>query len=274
MNNTAIEQITLGNCHVKRIVIYRDDAPDPKKVICRVGDRVFDRYFYVTKGTIYIQNKYGEEVVADAGSIVYLPADVEYVSHWDATVKGGYISFNFELEDLNGKHMELDDVSVVVAKDKNANIRNLFERAHEYYMQHEKFANLKLISLFYRITYAIFKQIDKQSYKAEQTAQEIYKAMVYLNDNYMSKVTTEELAIMCNVSEATFRRLFKEHNGVSPVKYKNHLRMLHAQDMLRSGYYTASEVSDIVGCSDLSHFNKLYRSEFGVNPSEEIPNFD
>ena len=37
MNNTALEQITLGNCHVKRIVIYRDDAPDPKKVICRIG---------------------------------------------------------------------------------------------------------------------------------------------------------------------------------------------------------------------------------------------
>ena len=274
MNNNTLEQITLGNCHVKRIVICRSDAPNHQKVICRVGDKVFDRYFYVTKGTIYIQNKYGEEVVANAGTIVYLPADVEYVSHWDVTVKGGYISFNFELEDLNRKHMELADVSVAVARDKSGNIQSLFERAHEYYMQHEKFANLKLISLFYRITYAIFKEIDRKNYKEEQTAHEIYKAMVYLNDNYMSKVTTEELATMCNVSEATFRRLFKEHNGVSPVKYKNHLRMFHAKDMLRSGYYTASEVSDIMGCSDLSHFNKLYRSEFGVNPSEEIPNFD
>ena len=132
--------------------------------------------------------------------VVYLPADVEYVSYWDVTVKGGYISFNFELEDLNRKHMELADVSVAVAMDKSGNIQSLFERAHEYYMQHEKFANLKLISLFYRITYAIFKEIDRKNYKEKQTAHEIYKAMVYLNDNYMSKVTTEELATMCNVS--------------------------------------------------------------------------
>lgn len=273
MNNKILEQITLGNCHVKRMVIYRDDAPNPKKIICKEGDRVFDRYFYVTKGTIYIQNKCGEEVVANAGTIVYLPADVEYVSHWDTTVKGGYISFSFVLEDLSGKHMALDSVSVVVARDKKGDIRNLFERAHEYYMQHGKFANLQLTSLFYRITYSLFKQIERQSYK-EENAQEIYKAMVYLNDNYMSKVTTEELAAMCNVSVATFRRLFKAYNGISPLKYKNHLRMLHAKDMLCSGYYTASEIADIVGCSDLSHFNKLYRSEFGVNPSDEIPKFD
>ena len=268
-----MQTIIEGNCLVKKIVIF-NGVPNPEKHICKIGDKIYDRFFYVTKGTFYLRNKSGTELVANAGTIIYLPADVEYESHWDASTKGGYISFAFLLTDLDGEHLNLAEEAIIAAKDKKGDIKTLFENAHCYYMQHEKFVSLKLKSLFYRIIYVVFRQLDHKSYKEEETAREIYKAMIYLDDNYMSKVTTEELASMCNLSAATFRRYFKEYNNTSPLKYKNHLRMLHAQDMLRSGFYTASEVSQLVGCSDLSHFNKLYRSEFGANPSDEIPTFD
>ena len=52
------------------------------------------------------------------------------------------------------------------------------------------------------------------------------------------------------------------------------LRMNHAKDMLESGVYTVTEVSDIMNCTDLSHFNRLYSSVFGINPSESKKHFD
>ena len=58
---------------------------------------------------------------------------------------------------------------------------------------------------------------------------------------------------------------------MSPLKYKNHLKMQSAREMLKSGYHTVYEVSESVNCTDISHFNKLYKAEFGVNPSEDIP---
>ena len=47
--------------------------------------------------------------------------------------------------------------------------------------------------------------------------------------------------------------------------------MQSAREMLKSGYHTVSEVSESVNCTDISHFNKLYKAEFGINPSEDIP---
>ena len=268
-----MQSVMEGNCLVKKIVIF-SGIPNPEKHICKMGDKLFDRFFYVTKGKFYLKNKSGMGIQANAGDVIYLPADVEYESHWDTEVKGGYISFAFLLTDLEGEHLNLTEEAIIVAKDKKGDVKTLFENALHYYIQPDKFVSLRLKSLFYRITYAIFRQLDHENYKDEEQARAIYKAMIYLDDNYMTKVTTEELAAMCNLSVSSFRRYFKEYNHTSPLKYKNRLRMQHAKEMLSSGFYITSEVSDIVGCTDLSHFNKLYRSEFGVNPSEEIPKFD
>ena len=273
MNEKTMKIIMEGDCLVQKIVIF-SGIPNPEKHICKMGDRLFDRFFYVTKGTFYLTNKSGTSIQAKAGEIVYLPADVEYESCWDADVKGGYISFAFLLMDSEGEHLNLAEEAIIVANDKKGDIKTLFENALRYYIQHDKFVSLRLKSLFYRIAYSVFRQLDHKNYTEEGQARAIYKAMIYLDDHYMTKVTTEELASMCNLSVASFRRYFKEYNQTSPLKYKNHLRMRHAREMLSSGYYTASEVSDIVGCTDLSHFNKLYRSEFGINPSDEIPSFD
>lgn len=274
MDKQVMQAVLEGNCLVKKFFICRDDSVNPDKYVCRTGDRLFSRFFYITKGTFLLTNKSGTQLVADAGTIIYLPSDLEYDSEWKAPGKGGYISFTFFLTDPMGQHMALAEEAVVIAKDKKGNIKTLFERADQYYRQYERFVDLKLTALFYQIVYDIFREIERKTYKEEEATREIYKAMIYLNDNYMSKVTTEELALMCNLSEATFRRYFRAYNKVSPLKYKNHLRMLHAQEMLRSGFYTVSEVSEIVECSDLSHFNKLYRSEFGKNPSDDIPHFE
>ena len=62
----------------------------------------------------------------------------------------------------------------------------------------------------------------------------------------------------------------KKYNGISPLKYKNKLKMKHAKELLKSGLYTVSEVAEIVNCTDISHLNKLYKAEFGTTPSNDL----
>lgn len=266
----AYEQIGSGDFYVNRISVYSGTVTGPYEYICSKGMRIFDRFFYVSKGTIYISDKQGHTVEATAGSIIYLPDDFEYFSRWDEATEGRYLNLHFSLLDYEGNILHLSDKAIIVAKDQDGSLYNSFNDAYQLYIQHKNFDNLKLKSLFYTILYTILKQMDYAAYKSNKETAEIYKAMIYLNDNYMTDVTTEQLAEMCNLSPSTFRKLFKIQNGTSPHKYKNHLRMLHARKMLQSGLYNVSEVSDIVKCHDLSHFNKLYKKEFGVNPSDDI----
>ena len=165
---------------------------------------------------------------------------------------------------------QMEDSSAVLL-DPKGELYALFNGALECYVHAERFAELRLQGYFYDILYGIVKQVERRRLKQEEDVGQIYKALIHLNDHYMSEVTAEELAAMCGMSVATFRRLFKKYKQTSPLKYKNHLRMLHAREMLQSGLYTVSEICELVNCTDLSHFNKMYRAEFGINPSADMP---
>ena len=81
----------------------------------------------------------------------------------------------------------------------------------------------------------------------------------------------EDLVKLTNVGECQFRRSFKALKGMSPIKYRNMLRMTKAIDLLKTGEYSVVEASMIVGFDDPSYFSKLFKKQFGQSPSSYIP---
>lgn len=262
----SINTICNGDCYVKKIVVFASLA-NPNRFICRKGDKLMDRLFYITKGVFYIQESGKPEITAPAGTLLYLPSDVEYESYWEKNADISYITFNYSLYDLNNQELHLSDRIIIAANDTSGALHRLLCDSAETYIQHEKYADLALQAYFYKLIFKIFRQQERKAMRADENSAEIYKAIVHLDNHYMSNVTTEDLAKMCNISVATFRRIFKKSKSVSPMKYKLGLRMAHAKNMLESGVYTVSEVAELMGCTDLSHFNRQYHSVFGINPS-------
>ena len=62
------------------------------------------------------------------------------------------------------------------------------------------------------------------------------------------------------------RKEFKIHTGMSPVKYRNLLRLSKARDYIEYGDISVQEISDTLGYSTVSHFIKEFRSHFGMSP--------
>ncbi len=267
---SVIEKLFNKEFSVQEISVWTA-IPDPKLYYCKIGQKRINRLFYISKGTFYLKNSDLSEITASKGDILYLPCDVEYISHWDEREEGHYISLNFLLFDKKGEPLLLSDKVEHIAKDKKGDLYTLFKTALEEYVKNQSFAYLRLQSLFYEVVYEISRNIQRRILKDDKATSEIYKAIIYLNDNYMGDVTTEQLAKMCGLSLSVFRRRFKANSGMSPMKYKLKLRLKHARQMLKSGSYTVSEISELLSCSDISHFNKLYNAEFSKNPSEDIP---
>ncbi len=266
----TIEAINKGNCSVGKISVFFG-TPNKIRYSRSIGELPFDRFFHINRGSFSLINKSGTKISAGAGNIIYLPADVEYESYWEKPEEGEYILFGFTLLNDIGQRISFSNEAILILKDKNAGLNNSFSDAYKKYTEYGLYANIELQSDFFHILYTILRLREKNSLKHGDSSKEIYKAMLYLNNNYTSDITSEKLASMCNLSPTTFRVLFKKYNNASPIKYKNHLRMNHAKEMLSSGLYTVSEVSEIVNCYDLAHFSKLYKNEFGVNPSQDIP---
>ena len=60
------------------------------------------------------------------------------------------------------------------------------------------------------------------------------------------------------MSESNFRKLFKEYTGVSPIEFRNRIRIAEVQKMTDSGEYRISEAAYATGFNNMSFFYHEY----------------
>ena len=63
-------------------------------------------------------------------------------------------------------------------------------------------------------------------------------------------------------------REFKKYTNSTIVQYINSLRVGHAQRLFVETDKSVTEISKIVGFSNVTHFNRVYRSVTGLSPSK------
>lgn len=90
----------------------------------------------------------------------------------------------------------------------------------------------------------------------------------YLNENYTEPITLEDLAARFYINPSYLCREFKKHIGSTVIQYVNDLRILHAQRLLQETDKSVTEISKIVGFSNVTHFNRIYKCNTGMSPSE------
>lgn len=96
----------------------------------------------------------------------------------------------------------------------------------------------------------------------------IMPALRIISYEYERDITVEELAKSCNMSISYFRKRFTESLGMCPQKYLNHVRLMMAEHMLKSTNDSILNISQNVGFHTLSSFNKLFKKNYGMSPSE------
>ncbi len=90
-----------------------------------------------------------------------------------------------------------------------------------------------------------------------------------LDNLFDSQLTNSFLAEELSISERQLYRMVKELTGLSPNIYIRQIRLEEAYQLLQSGkYYTVKEVVAKVGFQKADYFTRLFKSEFGLTPSE------
>lgn len=95
------------------------------------------------------------------------------------------------------------------------------------------------------------------------------QAVNYIHEHYAEEISIPELAEMLYVSPYHLCREFKKATGKTIVQYLNMTRVLHAQRMLLETDYNITRISKETGFSNLTHFNRIFKSIAGMSPSEK-----
>lgn len=89
-----------------------------------------------------------------------------------------------------------------------------------------------------------------------------------IQSNLYSDLSLDELAKLCNMSLATFKRKFTDTYKEAPRKYITRLKLERAMDLLLTTDKRISEIAFDVGFESVSTFNRAFRSFVQLSPSE------
>jgi AraC family transcriptional regulator of arabinose operon len=94
----------------------------------------------------------------------------------------------------------------------------------------------------------------------------IQAAVDYILNHYEKVITLETIADHVNVSPSRLGALFREHLGISAIKWRDHIRMQKARELLANSDAAVNEVGSLVGYTDALYFSRRFKQHFGYSP--------
>ena len=123
--------------------------------------------------------------------------------------------------------------------------------------------------LFHKIVMQLERDAADTKLKSGNTA--VLQSIEYIHDHFTDPaLTVARLAADCNMSETYYRHLFAQHCHATPLQYINALKLQTAIELLKSKYYTVSQVAEQCGFANPYYFSTFIKRETGHSPNKFI----
>ena len=190
-------------------------------------------------------------------SLFYLPKGSSYVVK--DIRKGGCYAINFEAE--------IDEKPFCIKTRNKEGFLKLFRDAEKRWKRHDR-GNIYVMRTLYDILIEMQNEHQKD-YMPDSHFDLIAPAVKKINSDFTDNdLSVSQLADMCNISEAYFRRIFTNKFGVSPKEYIISMRINYAERLLTSGQLNVSEVASLCGYFEACYFSRDFKRRIGVSPNE------
>ncbi len=114
----------------------------------------------------------------------------------------------------------------------------------------------------------IFRALGKES--AGKNGAKLAPAIRYLLEHLTEKISCTHLASLCFLSTAQFYSLFQEEYRMAPLEYRSRLLSDKAAYLLKTGSFSVTEVSEMMGFESVSYFSRFFKKQIGSSPAAYI----
>ena len=93
-------------------------------------------------------------------------------------------------------------------------------------------------------------------------------AVDYILNNYSEDISVEMIARAVNISPSRLSALFRQHFGVSLIKWRDHIRMEKAKELINNTSSLIGDIANQVGYADPLYFSRRFNDHFGCSPTK------
>lgn len=220
-----------------------------------------ERFIYLTDGSALFSVGCGR-IRASARDMVYLPRNTEYSSLW--LEKSAFVVVDISLSDAADSEIFFGDKPEILFHDKFCVYDGLLRELADKSEGKDPFNWLECTSLCLKLLCEMARETKQTETSGKYSR--IKNAITYIESNFAKDFPIDDLAKMSYLSPTSFRRLFFECKGMSPVDYRNTLRIRRSAELLKSGKHSVSEAAEKVGINDVKYFGKLFSRYMGTTP--------
>lgn len=249
IDQLTLDSLRLESCHVPAMHRY---VMQPAPV---------ERFIYITQGQVEFSLR-GGSLKAGLRDMIYLPRDTAYQSHW--LTDADFVVVDLLLRNGDGQDIRFWDDPCVLFRDTHGIYGRLLAELADKANATGPFDWLERLSLCFKLLCQMARDTNRE--ELDKNQRQLKEALSYLESNYADDFPVDTLAKMCSLSPSRFRRLFFASKGMSPVDYRNRLRIHKAAELLRTGRYTIGQAAEQVGIQDIKYFGKLFKRYTGFNP--------
>ena len=136
------------------------------------------------------------------------------------------------------------------------------KRIEESWLRSEM-GQLTMLSDFYSLCNIIYSSYNSPYAPRDER---VVAAKEYMDLHFKERDCLGRAVDICRITSRRFNDIFKLRYGLTPNRYLIEKKIDYAKQLLSVGYLPISEVSDMVGFSDVYYFSKLFKQETGMTP--------
>ncbi len=164
----------------------------------------------------------------------------------------------------------IETLPSTVKLDENSKIPSIFAEIIAEYSRSKNHFNISTYEKLLRIIDELEKYSAKNSVKQVNGRKidinAVERAIDFINENYMCRITLKEIADAAHLSPIYLHKLFGDTVGVTPYEYTLNTRVEKAKALLSLTDIPISEIAVSVGFTDQAYMGKMFKQKTGYTP--------
>ena len=262
----TVDESAVGELCVGNLVVMSGVRPAGRTVDMEDG-RSCHGIFCLHNGEARFWEKGKRETLVKAGELLYIPKGHRYKMQYTGE-NSAYVLLNFDLFQRAGEELALfPGITVVFREDGTHRVTGIMSRMESDGADQSVTAQLRRKELAYRLLGIVYSE-NMLLLNRQLEDSRILPGVLLLKQSYLENVPVERFAQACSISISLFRELFKRQYGMSPVQYRNRLRIDRARQLLRDGGCTVAEAAYASGFENMGYFCSYYKKVTGYRPGQ------
>lgn len=139
-----------------------------------------------------------------------------------------------------------------------------------------KTEGIKGVCLFLEILYelavsedwSLIAPVGDQGISIETDSKRIAQIISYVHQNYMNRITLDDIGELVKMSPEGVSRFFKSKTRQTFLNFLNNYRLNHVIDLMLKTDDFISEICYACGFNNISNFNRFFKKKIGMTPSD------